>query len=65
MAYLKNEWWGYQNISGSFQAKRAFYDYELCIQEAILSPFVRRIVYKFPADSREEALAYIKKELSK
>jgi hypothetical protein len=48
---------------GTIQVKRVFYDYDLCVQEAISSPFVSRIVYRFPAESREEALAYIEAKL--
>jgi hypothetical protein len=59
----KNEWWGYLHTSGTVQAKRVFYDYDLCVQEAISSPFVSRVIYRFPAGTREEALAYIEAKL--
>lgn len=59
----KNEWWGYLHIMGTIQVKRVFYDYDLCVQEAISSPFVSRVIYRFPAENREEALAYIEAKL--
>jgi hypothetical protein len=65
MAYVHNEWWGYQHLSGTIQVKRAYYDYQLCVQEAILSPFVKKVVYKFKASSREEAIEYVKNQLVK
>jgi hypothetical protein len=65
MAFVGNEWWGYKHVSGTIHAKRVYYDYQLSIQEAILSPFVKCIVHKFQAESREEALAHIEKELNK
>jgi hypothetical protein len=63
VAYLENEWWGYLHINGSIQVKRVFYDYELCIQKAISSPFIKRVFYKFEADSRDEALNYIRNQV--
>jgi hypothetical protein len=65
MALVQNQWWGYRHVSGTIQVKRVYYDYDLCVQEAILSPFVDKIVHKFNADSREEAIEYVKDQLAK
>ena len=53
-------WWGYFHTSGDIQVKRWFND-PLDIREAMESPFVKRVVAAFPADTREEAIAYMEK----
>lgn len=58
---MKNLWWGYLHTQGTIQAKRFFSQLDIC--EAKESPFVRTVVGSFEADSREEAIAHIKKEL--
>lgn len=56
----KNLWWGYVHTSGSLQAKRFFTPRDT--QEAEQSPFVKKVIYPFLAETREEALEYIKKQ---
>lgn len=53
-------WWGYKHVSGTYQAKRYFGPED--ISETHESPFVWQVVYPFEADSREEALEYIKNQ---
>lgn len=55
---MKNQWWGYEHVSGTFQAKRYFEP--LDIQEARESPFVKTAHGPFEAENREEALSIIK-----
>lgn len=54
-------WWGYEHVSGTLQAK-PFYT-QLDLTEAESSPFVAQVVYPFLANSRDEALEYIKKQV--
>ena len=54
---VKNLWWGYRHVSGTLQAKR-YWD-KRDTDEAEESPFVAQVVYPFPANDRDEALAYI------
>jgi len=51
-------WWGYKHISRTYQAKRYFDNKDT--DEAEKSPFVKEVVYPFPANSREQAIEYIK-----
>ena len=55
-------WWGYLHTSGSIQAKRYFDKRDT--DEAEESPFVQEVVYPFEASGRDEALEYIKQQLS-
>jgi hypothetical protein len=54
----RNLWWGYRHVSGTYQAKR-YYD-KRDLDEAYESDFVESVVRPFEADTREEALDYIK-----
>jgi hypothetical protein len=59
-------WWGYLHINGSIQVKRAFNHPSLMerdFDEAIESPFVSQVFKTFEANSREEAIAHIQKQL--
>lgn len=56
----KNLWWGYKHVSGTYQAKRYFN--KLDTDEAEESPFCKQVVYPFEAESRDEAIEYIKKQ---
>lgn len=58
----KNLWWGYKNVSGTLQAKRYFG--RQGIIEAVESDFIEQIVFPFPANTREEALEYIARQVS-
>lgn len=51
-------WWGYKHTSGTYQAKRYFGRQDTA--EAEQSPFVKQVVYPFLAESRDEAIEYIK-----
>ncbi len=55
---MKDLWWGYKHISGSYQAKRYFDKRDT--DEAEESPFCEQVVYPFKANSREGALSYIR-----
>ena len=56
----KNLWWGYKHVSGTYQAKRYF---ELLdIQEANESPMCELVVGPFKAESRDEAIEYVKQQ---
>lgn len=55
------EWWGYEHINGTLQAK-GYYD-ERDITEAESSPFVAQVVYPFLASDRNEAVAFIKQQI--
>lgn len=56
-----NEWWGYIHTNGSIQVKRVFddRDYQLCLEDARESPFVSRIIPRFNAESRDDAIRII------
>ena len=56
----ENLWWGYKHTSGTLQAKRYFDKQDT--NEAEQSPFVAQVVYPFKAESRDEALEYIKNQ---
>jgi hypothetical protein len=56
----KNLWWGYKHTSGTYQAKRYFDKKDT--NEAEESPFVDIVVYPFEAESRDEAIEYVKKQ---
>lgn len=56
-------WWGYVHTSGSLQVKRYFSPED--ITEAEESPFCRQIILPFEANSREEALEFIKTRINK
>jgi hypothetical protein len=54
------EWWGYQHVNGSLQAKRVFPDtINQDIKDAADSPFVRQVFTPFYADNRQDALQKI------
>ena len=57
----KNLWWGYLHTSGTLQAKRYFEP--LDIQEAEQSPFCEKVLGPFEAKDRDEAIAFIEKQL--
>ena len=57
---VKNLWWGYRHVSGTLQAKRDWDKRDT--DEAEESPFVAQVVYPFPANDRDEALAYIEEK---
>lgn len=57
-----NLWWGYLHINGSIQVKRYFDDRDL--DEAIESPFVSRVITKFQANDRDQALQIISNKLN-
>ena len=57
---MKNLWWGYKHINGSFQAKR-YFD-RLDIVEANESPCCEIVVGPFEASSREEALKIVEEQ---
>ena len=56
----KSLWWGYKHTSGTYHAKRYFDKQDT--DEAEESPFCEQVVYPFEAESRDEALDYIKKQ---
>jgi hypothetical protein len=57
----KIEWWGYEHISGTLQAK-PYYN-SLDITEAESSSFVAQVVYPFLATDREDALKFIEQQV--
>lgn len=57
---IKNFWWGYKHISGTYQAKRYFGP--LDIQEAEESPFCDIVVKPFESTNRDEALEIVKQQ---
>lgn len=58
MKFEKNLWWGYLHSNKSVQVKRFFSEEDL--KEADRSPFCVKVIYPFEANSREEAIKYIK-----
>lgn len=48
-----NLWWGYQHINGDLKLKR-YFDNQTVV-EASKSPFVKKVVGPYEAESREEA----------
>ena len=57
-------WWGYLHENGTIQAKRWFGDHEDYTGDCIGNPFVLQVVPPFEANSREEAIDIIRKELT-
>lgn len=57
----RHHWWGYEHINGNLQTK-PFYS-QRDITEAESSPFVAQVVYPFQANSRDEALEFIAKQI--
>lgn len=60
---MGNKWWGYLHTNGSVQVKPFFGDYQSLL-DARDSPYSTRVFQPFPANSREEALAYINEQLT-
>ena len=56
----KQLWWGYKHVSGTYQAKRYFDKRDT--DEAEQSPYCEQVVYPFEAESRDEAIEYIKEQ---
>lgn len=54
-------WWGYLHSNGTIQVKRWFGDHKDYTEDCEGNDFVVQVVRPFPADSREEALKYIRK----
>jgi flagellar biosynthesis/type III secretory pathway protein FliH len=59
-----NMWWGYLHQNNTIQVKRWFGDHEDYKGDCIGNPFVQQVVPPFEANSREEAIDIIKKELT-
>lgn len=55
----KKLWWGYIHTNGNIQVK-PFFERE-DVRDAISSPFCAEVFTEFEADSREDAINYIKK----
>lgn len=55
-------WWGYLHINKTIQVKRFFGVKD--IQDAHESPFVAKIFGPFEAQSRDEAIHHIEKEIN-
>ena len=56
-------WWGYLHVEGDKNIHVKRYFSPLDTEEAIESPFVKRVFYPFEADSREDAIKKIKELL--
>jgi flagellar biosynthesis/type III secretory pathway protein FliH len=59
-----NMWCGYLHQNNTIQVKRWFGDHEDYKGDCIGNPFVQQVVPPFEANSREEAIDIIKKELT-
>lgn len=55
---MKQTYWGYKHVSGTYQAKRYFDKRD--IQEANDSDFCEKVVGPFESKNREEALNKVK-----
>ena len=60
---MKIEWWGYLHSNGTIQVKRWFGDHKDYTEDCEGNDFVVSVVRPFVADSREEALEFITKQL--
>jgi len=58
---MGNQWWGYLHKNGSLQVKRC--GSRLESHEAYGSPFILIVCGPWPADSHEEAIECLKREL--
>ena len=56
-------WWGYLHSNNTMQVKRWFGDHKDYTDDCIGNPFVLQVVRPFEADTREEAIAIIEREL--
>ncbi len=54
---IKNQWWGYKHVNGTYQAKRYFDKRDT--DEAHESPFCDIVVGPFEAINRDDALAQV------
>ena len=61
----KNMWWGYLHQNNTPQLKRWWGDHADYTSDCWNNPFVLKVVKPFAANSRDEALAHLKEELSK
>jgi len=57
-------WWGYLHENGTIQCKRWFGDHMDYQEDCDDNPFVQRVIRPFEAESREEALRYLRGSLS-
>lgn len=56
-------WWGYLHSNRTIQVKRWFGDHKDYTDDCENNPFVLQVVKPFEAATREEAEAYIAKQL--
>ena len=56
-------WWGYLHSNGEIQVKRWFGDHKDYTDDCENNDFVVEVVRPFEAQSREEALEFIKRRL--
>lgn len=61
---MNNQWWGYLHQNGTIQVKRWFGDHKDYTDDCENNPFVIEVVKPFAANSREEAIAIIKSNLT-
>ena len=54
-----NEWWGYFHTNGSIHAKRYWGDWR-DIEEAVESPFCKKVIKPVACYSREDAIKHIR-----
>lgn len=59
----KTMWWGYLHQNHTIQCKRWFGDHEDYTGDCRGNPFVLKVVPPFEADSREEAVQVLEREL--
>ena len=57
------KWWGYLHVNGQPQLKRWFGDHEDYTGDCEGNSFVVQVVPPFEADTREEAMCTLKREL--
>ena len=58
---MTRKWWGYEHQSGSLQVKRYFSS--LDVEEAIESPFCKKVRGPFLAMDRDDAVRQLKELL--
>lgn len=59
----KSKWWGYLHQNGTIQLKRWWGDRKDYTDDCRDNPFVSKVVPPFEAETREEALEILRREL--
>ena len=57
-------WWGYLHTNGSIQLKRWSGDHRDYTEDCENNDFVQKVVRPFAAETREDAIKYIKGKLN-